>query len=82
MRRTTVCSFLLLILLPPAFEAAAQPQQRRRFGERFRQRLQDKDREGRPAPDFTLQRKDGGEPVTLSSFCNVKPVALVFGSYT
>ncbi len=34
------------------------------------------------APDFTLQPRGGGEPVTLSSFRGKSPVALVFGSYT
>ncbi len=38
--------------------------------------------EGDPAPDFTLERADGGPPVTLSSFRGRRPVALVFGSYT
>ncbi|MHC5009476.1 MAG: EF-hand domain-containing protein [Planctomycetota bacterium] len=38
--------------------------------------------EGEPAPDFTLEPPEGGERVTLSSFAGVRPVALVFGSYT
>lgn len=38
--------------------------------------------EGEPAPDFTLERVDGGAPVTLSSFRGRQPVALIFGSYT
>ena len=38
--------------------------------------------EGAVAPDFTLSSPDGAETVTLSDFAGVKPVALVFGSYT
>ena len=34
------------------------------------------------APDFTLFDISGTESVTLSDFRGVKPVALVFGSYT
>jgi hypothetical protein len=37
---------------------------------------------GITAPDFTLQSVDGKREVTLSSFANKKPVALIFGSYT
>jgi len=32
--------------------------------------------------DFELAPLGGGEPVRLSSFAGVRPVALVFGSYT
>ena len=34
------------------------------------------------APDFTLTDSSGTETVTLSQFRGVKPVALVFGSFT
>jgi len=34
------------------------------------------------APDFTLTDSRGTHTVTLSDFRSVKPVALVFGSYT
>jgi peroxiredoxin len=34
------------------------------------------------APDFTLTDSSGTETVTLSQFQGVKPVTLVFGSYT
>ena len=34
------------------------------------------------APDFTLSDISGTESVTLSDFRGVKPVVLVFGSYT
>ena len=37
---------------------------------------------GREAPDFTLPRLDGGSPVRLSSFRGLRPVVLIFGSYT
>lgn len=37
---------------------------------------------GAMAPDFTLESLAGGTPVTLSSFRDDRPVALVFGSYT
>jgi len=37
---------------------------------------------GAEAPDFRLPRLDGGESVELSSFRGLKPVALIFGSYT
>ena len=37
---------------------------------------------GDVAPDFTLTDSRGGESVTLSQFRGLKPVALVFGSYT
>jgi len=37
---------------------------------------------GEMAPDFTLKRHHSGETVTLSSLRGVKPVALIFGSYT
>jgi hypothetical protein len=39
-------------------------------------------RPGDVAADFTLEPRGGGAPVTLSAFRGVKPVALVFGSYT
>lgn len=38
--------------------------------------------EGTRAPDFTLEPVGGGDPVTLSNFAGVRPVALIFGSYT
>ena len=37
---------------------------------------------GDPAPDFTLETQDKKSRVQLSSFRGVKPVVLVFGSYT
>lgn len=39
-------------------------------------------RAGDLAPDFTLTDSSGTESVTLSDFRRIKPVALVFGSYT
>jgi hypothetical protein len=36
---------------------------------------------GDSAPDFTLADLDG-KPVSLSQFCDKKPVALIFGSFT
>jgi hypothetical protein len=35
-----------------------------------------------PAPEFELQRIDGGGTVRLASLVAERPVALVFGSYT
>ena len=37
---------------------------------------------GDPAPGFTLETQDKKSRVQLSSFRGVKPVVLVFGSYT
>lgn len=37
---------------------------------------------GDVAPDFSLPRQHDATPVTLSSFRGVRPVVLVFGSYT
>ena len=37
---------------------------------------------GDQAPDFELQTIDGGKHVRLSDFRGVKPVALIFGSFT
>ena len=37
---------------------------------------------GAPAPDFTLEPYQGDQAVTLSSFRDRRPVALIFGSYT
>jgi len=37
---------------------------------------------GNTAPDFELLDVNGENPVQLSSFQGVKPVALVFGSFT
>jgi len=37
---------------------------------------------GKVAPDFTLKSLDGTQEVTLSSYTDKKPVALIFGSYT
>jgi hypothetical protein len=37
---------------------------------------------GEQAPDFELARLDGTAGVRLSSFRGVKPVALIFGSFT
>ncbi|MBN1667297.1 MAG: redoxin domain-containing protein [Anaerolineales bacterium] len=39
-------------------------------------------RAGDLAPDFTLTDSSGTETVTLSQFRDLKPVVLVFGSYT
>jgi hypothetical protein len=50
-------------------------QERRPFEERAPQ-------VGDHAPDFALAPLGGGELVRLSSFRGVKPVALIFGSYT
>jgi len=38
--------------------------------------------QGDDAVDFELPRLDGGGTIRLSTFKGVKPVALVFGSYT
>ena len=37
---------------------------------------------GDPAPDFTLPLRDGSRRVALSASRGVRPVALIFGSYT
>ena len=37
---------------------------------------------GQPAPDFTLETRDGSETVTRSRFQGKRPLVLVFGSYT
>lgn len=39
-------------------------------------------KEGDWAPDFTLFDLSGEKSITLSDFRGVKPVALVFGSFT
>jgi peroxiredoxin len=39
-------------------------------------------RAGDLAPDFTLHDIEGKESITLSDFRGVKPVALIFGSFT
>lgn len=39
-------------------------------------------RVGSLAPDFSLEPRGGGAPVTLSGFRGKSPVALIFGSYT
>jgi hypothetical protein len=39
-------------------------------------------RAGDLAPDFTLHDIEGKESMTLSDFRGVKPVALIFGSFT
>jgi hypothetical protein len=39
-------------------------------------------KQGDVAPDFNLKRLHSEKTLRLSSFRNVKPVALVFGSYT
>ena len=39
-------------------------------------------RAGDPAPDFTLTDSSGAGTVTLSQFRGVRPVALIFGSFT
>ena len=47
-----------------------------------RQEPEDGAMEGAMAPDFTLSRLHSDEQVSLSSFRNNLPVALIFGSYT
>lgn len=42
----------------------------------------EKVRRGDPAPDFTLQSPQGGQSTRLAEFRGVKPVVLIFGSYT
>lgn len=39
-------------------------------------------RVGEPAPDFALERRDGGGTIRLSEFQPTKPVVLIFGSWT
>jgi len=39
-------------------------------------------RPGEPAPDFTLPLLDRSGSVTLSSLQGVRPIVLIFGSYT
>ena len=39
-------------------------------------------RVGDPAPDFNLQVLGKEEKIRLSSFRGIKPVVLIFGSYT
>ena len=39
-------------------------------------------KEGSIAPDFQLSDTQGENPLTLSSFRQQKPVALIFGSFT
>jgi hypothetical protein len=39
-------------------------------------------RQGDPAPDFTLRSPDGKQTVHLAELRGVKPVVLIFGSYT
>ena len=39
-------------------------------------------KEGDVAPDFTLPLQDSAQEVTLSSHQGLRPVVLVFGSYT
>lgn len=67
MRRLT---FAVMTLVLSAAALAAQ------------QRTQGDLQPGALAPDFTLDLRGGGAPVTLSSFRGKSPVALVFGSYT
>ncbi len=45
-------------------------------------RVEDKYDEGDRAPDFKLNTLDGKHHVTLSDYRGIRPVALVFGSYT
>ena len=66
--------------------AALAAQQRGRPPE-ARKLLEERHREGTlkagdPAPDFTLKRLHSEKTLRLSYFSGVKPVALVFGSYT
>ena len=39
-------------------------------------------KEGDPAPDFELQDTSNKHSVRLSDFQGIKPVALIFGSFT
>lgn len=45
-------------------------------------RLHNHPRVGETAPDFELELHDGSGTVRLSSFRNVRPVVLIFGSLT
>ena len=82
------CLLLACLLLPcqvllaqPGARAGQRPNAARntRPGDL---RMPDRIAAGDEAPDFTLQSPDGKREITLSSFRNKKPVALVFGSYT
>lgn len=46
------------------------------------ERLQDRLKEGEPAPDFALPLLKGKGEVKLSTFRGQRPVVLVFASYT
>jgi hypothetical protein len=48
----------------------------------YRDLAQPKVAEGDVAPDFELERVDGGGTIQLSALLRESPVALVFGSYT
>jgi hypothetical protein len=66
---------------------AQQPRQSGRPGEVITppargERHPDKLKVGDPAPDFTLPEIGGKREVTLSKFKGVRPVVLIFGSYT
>ena len=37
---------------------------------------------GKPAPDFRLPTTDGKQVIGLSDFRDIKPVVLIFGSFT
>jgi hypothetical protein len=68
---------LMSLALPLTLTLGAQAVDVREMGDRT-----GKFKPGDMAPDFTLKVMHKETEVTLSSFRNQRPVALVFGSYT
>lgn len=78
MRRLYLVTVVIMSLLAAVLTAQGQ-----RAGVLTAQDRREGDlKPGDLAPDFTLEPRGGGAPVTLSSFRGKSPVALVFGSYT
>jgi thiol-disulfide isomerase/thioredoxin len=64
----------LMLMIAVKVTLAGGPAQAGRHPETLRQ--------GDPAPDFTLRSPDGKQTVHLAELRGVKPVVLIFGSYT
>jgi hypothetical protein len=89
MPRWPAPSLALIVVAVTGLVSAPQAQGRRPAtrAPQLRAQAQPAPREGsvRPgdlAPDFSLEPRGGGAPIILSAFRGLRPVALVFGSYT
>lgn len=74
--------FAALALIVPVLSAQEPPSEKAKAYVKEMGRGEGTLKVGDEAPDFTLRKSKSDESITLSKFRGVRPVALLFGSYT